>query len=513
MLEEAGRIRRGYFVDGLGRRPVRARRGARAAARVPRAGALAGRARDVPAGRRRSGEPVRRRGRVAATRRGRPPAAPASGGRLRRDRRRRRRRSTWSAAAARSRRCPRPTTRRSPTPRCGPSARSSPTGGSASSSSRRSTAGRSGSRRSGSGWSPPASPPATAGSSSAAVAEPRVPEGDTLFRTAAGLRPHLVGRAVTAARATRPGPQIERVVGATVDAVESHGKNLVIRFDNGLELRTHMRMTGSWHRYRPGERWRRPPARARRRPRGPGRGRGLLRRAGRRAVRAASRGAPPGPGDARAGPARPGVRRRRTQPRRSGGCATRPGPTMSISSALLDQRALAGIGNIWRNETLFAERVDPLAPVASLDDATLERLVATAHARCSSTALAVPRAGRGSTSTVGQDGRARGAARSSGPRRSLPRSRERPTGVRRARRRRPAHDRARRRLRSRSATTGPAASRSAATTDTTRHRVGVSGPDLGRLDPGHATRTSSSIGRSASSSSASRRRRSSERST
>ena len=90
-----------------------------------------------------------------------------------------------------------------------------------------------------------------------------MPEGDTLFRTAAGLRPHLVGRAVTAARATRPGPQIERVVGSTVDAVESHGKNLVIRFDNGLELRTHMRMNGSWHRYRPGERWRRPPARAR----------------------------------------------------------------------------------------------------------------------------------------------------------------------------------------------------------------------------------------------------------
>src|SRR6476659_2140120 len=90
-----------------------------------------------------------------------------------------------------------------------------------------------------------------------------MPEGDTLFRTAAGLRPYLVGRAVTAARASRPGPQIERVVGSTVDAVESHGKNLVIHFDNGLELRTHMRMNGSWHRYRPGERWQRPAARAR----------------------------------------------------------------------------------------------------------------------------------------------------------------------------------------------------------------------------------------------------------
>ena len=52
---------------------------------------------------------------------------------------------------------------------------------------------------------------------------------------------------------------------------------------------------------------------------------------------------------------------------------------MSISEALLDQRALAGIGNIWRNETLFAERVDPWAPVEGLDDAALDRLIATAR--------------------------------------------------------------------------------------------------------------------------------------
>ncbi len=92
-----------------------------------------------------------------------------------------------------------------------------------------------------------------------------MPEGDTLYRTAAGLRPYLVGRDVIAARARGPGavPQIHRVVGRRVDAVEAHGKNLLIRFDGGLELRTHLRMNGSWHRYRPGERWRRPPGRAR----------------------------------------------------------------------------------------------------------------------------------------------------------------------------------------------------------------------------------------------------------
>src|SRR4249920_218802 len=91
-----------------------------------------------------------------------------------------------------------------------------------------------------------------------------MPEGDTLHRTAAGLAPYLVGRPVTAARVRAGGgPQVERVVGATIESVEANGKNLLIRFDNGLELRTHLRMGGSWHRYRPGERWLRAPSRAR----------------------------------------------------------------------------------------------------------------------------------------------------------------------------------------------------------------------------------------------------------
>ena len=78
-----------------------------------------------------------------------------------------------------------------------------------------------------------------------------MPEGDTLYRTAAGLRPYLVGRRVSAARTGGPGavPQVQRIVGREITAVESLGKNLLIRFDNGLELRTHLRMNGSWHRY------------------------------------------------------------------------------------------------------------------------------------------------------------------------------------------------------------------------------------------------------------------------
>jgi endonuclease-8 len=160
--------------------------------------------------------------------------------------------------------------------------------------------------------------------------------------------------------------------------VEAIGKNLMIRFDNGLEIRTHMRMNGSWHRYRPGERWRRPPARALLVLEVPG------------AVAVCfdapvielfeSRAEAIHPTIARLGPdllaadwgpalADEAFRRLR-DPARTG---------MTISSALLDQRALAGIGNIWRNETLFHERVDPWARVADLDDDTLRRLIATAQ--------------------------------------------------------------------------------------------------------------------------------------
>ena len=90
-----------------------------------------------------------------------------------------------------------------------------------------------------------------------------MPEGDTIFQTAAALRPLLVGRVVLAARARTPGPAIDRVVGSTVLSIEPLGKHMLIRFDNGLALHTHLRMSGTWHRYAPGERWRIPAWKAR----------------------------------------------------------------------------------------------------------------------------------------------------------------------------------------------------------------------------------------------------------
>jgi len=90
-----------------------------------------------------------------------------------------------------------------------------------------------------------------------------MPEGDTIFRTADVLRAALVGRRIIAARAQarlglRSVPDLSRLVGALPASVDARGKHLLIGFDNGLTLRSHLRMTGSWHRYRPGEPWRRP---------------------------------------------------------------------------------------------------------------------------------------------------------------------------------------------------------------------------------------------------------------
>ena len=204
-----------------------------------------------------------------------------------------------------------------------------------------------------------------------------MPEGDTLYRTAAGLRPYLVGRTVSAARTSGPGaiPRLDRIVGQEITAVEALGKNLLIRFGNGLEVRTHLRMNGSWHRYRPGERWRRSPARARLVLEVPGAVAvcfdapvvELLEQRAEALHRALGRLGPDllAP-DFDASQAQHRLR----EPSRA---------ELAIGVALLDQHALAGIGNVYKNEILWIEAVSPFARVADLDDAVLVRLIAAAR--------------------------------------------------------------------------------------------------------------------------------------
>jgi endonuclease-8 len=200
-----------------------------------------------------------------------------------------------------------------------------------------------------------------------------VPEGDTIFQTAAALRPLLVGCEILAAQARAPGPAIHRIVGSRVTSIEPMGKHMVIRFDNGLALHTHLRMAGTWHRYAPGERWKIPAWQARVVLEVPDHvvvcfNAPVVELMDDRAVMLH-------PALVSLGPDLAGsefdfeeaVRRLRAR------------AEMEIAEALLDQRIMAGVGNVFKSEVLFAEGVYPWTRVGALDDAILQRLVATAR--------------------------------------------------------------------------------------------------------------------------------------
>jgi endonuclease-8 len=200
-----------------------------------------------------------------------------------------------------------------------------------------------------------------------------VPEGDTIFQTAAALRPLLVGQLIRAARARAPGPAIERVVGSHVTSVEPMGKHMLIRFDNGLALHTHLRMAGTWHRYAPGERWRIPEWRAR-----------VVLEVPDHVVVCFN--APVVElMDERAIELHPALQSLGSDLLTAGFSSElalqqlKARPDVEIAEALLDQRVMAGVGNVYKSEVLFLEAVHPWAHVSQLDDVTLGRLVDTAQ--------------------------------------------------------------------------------------------------------------------------------------
>ena len=90
-----------------------------------------------------------------------------------------------------------------------------------------------------------------------------MPEGDTIYRAARTLQRALAGKVVT--RFETVLPKLSRIdedspiPGRTVEKVEAQGKWMLMHFSGGLTLLTHMLMSGSWHIYRPGERWKASP--------------------------------------------------------------------------------------------------------------------------------------------------------------------------------------------------------------------------------------------------------------
>jgi endonuclease VIII len=93
-----------------------------------------------------------------------------------------------------------------------------------------------------------------------------MPEGDTIHHAASRIRAVLEGQTPTAILTPHPRHSAagwpERLAGRRVGAVDAYGKHLFVRFDGGLTLHSHLRMTGAWDVHREGARWRRASRRA-----------------------------------------------------------------------------------------------------------------------------------------------------------------------------------------------------------------------------------------------------------
>ena len=195
-----------------------------------------------------------------------------------------------------------------------------------------------------------------------------MPEGDTLFNPALALRPALLGESLTAVNIRARGMYRLRV-GDTVRSVEAVGKFLEIVVERGLALRTHLHMTGVWHLYEQGERWRRPRHLAR----------AVLETESHVAVCFAAPTVEVGPAAddrlAHLGPdlCHADVDLDAVLERVAGSDSS-----TEIAEVLLDQRLAAGIGNVYKNEVLWACEVSPFRSLADVDEPIRRRLYETA---------------------------------------------------------------------------------------------------------------------------------------
>jgi endonuclease VIII len=195
-----------------------------------------------------------------------------------------------------------------------------------------------------------------------------MPEGDTIHNAANRIRPVLAGRVPDEIVTLHPrfgrDRWPERLAGRRVDAVDAHGKHLFIRFDGGLVIHSHLRMTGWWGVFERGARWRRSPKRA-----------WLVLRAARQEVvqfdgpvlelMTASRAR----FDQQLAALGPDVLAPEFDRARFLRRLREDDPTRPIGDALLDQRTVAGLGTIWRTEGCFAAQLDPWRATAKVSDA------------------------------------------------------------------------------------------------------------------------------------------------
>lgn len=164
------------------------------------------------------------------------------------------------------------------------------------------------------------------------------------------------------------------VPGRIVERVDRHGRHLELTWDDGIVLHTNLRMSGSWHLYRDGERWRQPAARRRVEIATPGWVAVCFGAPVVETYRRLDRTRHPG-----RGPLGPDL----SQPDADvDECINRLyhhlEQSAPVAEALLDEHVATGIGNVFRCEALWAVGLHPAAPVGSLDGEDCARLIEAA---------------------------------------------------------------------------------------------------------------------------------------
>jgi endonuclease-8 len=200
-----------------------------------------------------------------------------------------------------------------------------------------------------------------------------MPEGDTIYRTAAQLRQVVDGQLIRATGGRTRLPEVSQLVGARIVATHARGKHLLLNLDSGQTIHSHLGMTGSWHSYAPAQPWLKPARLAelvlelpnaavvcfspktleilsatalRRHPHLTQLGPDLLE--------------PDFDSDAAL-------------------CRFRSYAATAIGEAVMNQTIVCGIGNVYKSELLFLERVNPFCQVGQLSDTQLGQLIH--HAR------------------------------------------------------------------------------------------------------------------------------------
>ncbi len=196
-----------------------------------------------------------------------------------------------------------------------------------------------------------------------------MPEGDTVYLAAKRMAAALSGKRLTRGELRHPRLVEHDLSGRTVLGVHSVGKHMFTRFDDGRSLHTHFQMDGSWHLYRPGQRWRRPSHQAR----------AVLTTQERLAVGFLLHDMAllATPDEHRlVSHLGPDLLKADWDENDATIAAQRlvGHPDVELGLALLDQRIMAGIGNLYKTEMCFLLRVPPWVPVREIDPATVVAL-------------------------------------------------------------------------------------------------------------------------------------------